>query len=103
MSAQVETVEEKPPRDGLDAEAQPTAEPREGDGGGPAGLEGADNSGEVVKELEDFLYVDIDVEDSGKKDSSSNAGGLGAEGRCEGIVTYLLYPASIAIRSTAVL
>lgn len=88
---QLEAVGEHPPRDGADIEALPSAAPSEGDGGGPAGLKGAD-SGETGQ-LEDFLYVDVGVdEDSGQKDG--DAGDFGAEGQRESTTTCLLCPAT---------
>eukprot|EP00903_Cladosiphon_okamuranus_P020815 g19118.t2 len=82
MSAQVETVEEKPPRDGADASASPAAEPSKGDGDSSADLKGAGSGGVEAEKgtLEDFLYVDVDVEDSAKKDDGDgDAGDLGAK------------------------
>lgn len=84
MSTQAEAADEHPPRDGVGVEASPAAEPSETDGGGPAGLKGKGGDGGAHSDehqLEDFLYVDVDVENSGKKDS--DADNLGTEGQRE--------------------
>lgn len=98
MSTQLESAGEQPPRDGADVAASPVAEPSQGGGGGPAGLKGA-GGGEAKETLEDFLYVDVDVQDSADKDSS-DAGDLGAKGKHERSTTCLLCPTAIAIHSS---
>eukprot|EP00752_Nemacystus_decipiens_P012811 g11346.t1 len=71
MSSQLEAVDEQPPRHGVDVETLPAGGPIDGEDGGPAGLKSADsNSG--TEHLEDFLYVDVDVEDSGEKDGGAD-------------------------------